>query len=109
MCVVHKCKLSVTDALINVNATVLTARSVEVTWDAFPLSSGVIGYLISYTTTVSYTSGGSVTVNGVTITSYNLTNLEEGTTYTITVQATSSSGMSNNSNEVLVTTDTAGR
>ena len=109
MCVVHKCKLSVTDALINVNATVLTARSVEVTWDAFPLSSGVIGYLISYTTTASYTNSGSVTVNGVTITSYTLTNLEEYTTYTITVQAISSSGMSDNSNEVSVTTDTAGR
>ena len=87
----------------------MTPRSVEVTWNGFPVSSGVTGYLISYTTTTSYASNGSVPVNDVTITSYNLTNLEEYTTYTITVQATSSSGMSDNSNEVSVTTDTAGR
>ena len=87
----------------------MTPRSVEVTWNGFPVSSGVTGYLISYTTTASYGSNDSVTVNDVTITSYNLTNLEECTTYTITVQATSSSGMSGNSNEVSVTTDTAGR
>ena len=87
----------------------LTARSVEVTWDAFPPSSGVTGYIISYTTTASYITGGSIPVGDVSATSYSLTNLEEGTTYTITVQATSSSGMSDNSNEVSVTTDTAGR
>ena len=85
----------------------MTARSVEVTWDAFPVSSGVNGYLISYATTASYASNGSVTVNDVNATSYTLTNLEEGTTYVITVQATSSSGMSDNSNEVSVTTNTS--
>ena len=87
----------------------MTARSVEVTWNGFLPSSGVTGYLISYTTTASYASNGSVPVNDVNATSYTLTNLEEYTTYTITVQATSSSGMSDNSNEVSVTTDTAGR
>ena len=87
----------------------MTARSVEVTWDAFPVSSGVTGYLILYTTTAPYASNDSVTVNDVTTASYTLTNLEEYTNYTITVQATSSSGMSDNSNEVSVTTDTAGR
>ena len=87
----------------------LTARSVEVTWDAFPPSSGVTGYTISYTTTASYTTGGSMPVNDVNATSYTLTNLEEGTTYTITVQATSSSGMSDNSDEVSVTTNIAGK
>ena len=101
--------ISVIDAPSNVNAIVLTARSVKVTWDAFSVSSGVTGYLISYTTTASYTSGGSVTVNDVTTASYTFTNLEEYTNYTITVQATSSNGMSDNSNEVSVTTDTAGR
>ena len=105
----YEWKLPVTDAPSNVSATVLTPRSVEVTWDAFPVSSGVTGYLISYTTTASYTSGGSMPVNDVNTASYNITNLEEGTTYTIAVQATSSSGMSNNSDEVSVTTDTAGR
>ena len=98
--------VSVTDAPSNVNATVLSARSVEVTWDAFPISSGVTGYIILYTTIASYTSGGSVTVNDVTTASYTLTNLEEYTNYTITVQATSSSGTSDNSNEVSVTTKT---
>ena len=84
----------------------MTARSVEVTWDSFPVSSSVTGYLISYTTNASYASNGNVPVNDVNATSYNLTNLEEYTIYTITVQATSSSGMSDNSKEVLVTTDT---
>ena len=87
----------------------LTSRNVEVTWDAFPVTSGVTGYLISYTTTVSYTSGGSVTVNDVTATNSTLTDLEEYTNYTITVRAISNSGMSENSNEVLVTTYTASK
>ena len=100
----YEWKLPVTDAPSNVIATVLTARSVEVTWDAFPPSSGVTGYIISYTTTASYASNGSVTVNDVNTAGYNLTNLEEDTTYAITVQATSSGGMSDNSDEVSVTT-----
>ena len=97
------------DAPSNVNATALTSHSVEVTWDAFPVSSGVTGYNISYTTTASYTSGGSVIVNDVTTASITFTNLEEYTNYTITVRATSNSGMSENSNEVLITTYTAGK
>ena len=99
----------VTDAPSNVSATVLTACSVEVTWDAFPISSGVTGYSISYNTTASYTSDGSVMVNGATTKSYTFTDLEEYTNYTITVHATSNSGMSEDSNEVLITTYTAGK
>ena len=49
-----------------------------------------------------------MSVDGTT-TSHTLTNLEEGTLYTITVQATNSSGTSPNSNEVLVTTYTDGK
>ena len=73
------------------------------------MSSGVTGYNISYTTTASYTSGESVTVNDITATSSTLTDLEEYTNYTITVRAISNSGMSENSNEVLVTTYTASK
>ena len=80
----------------NVRATVLTPRSVVVTWEP-PPSSNIISYLISYTTTALYTSGGSMSVDGTT-TSHTLTNLEEGTLYNITVQATNSSGTSANSN-----------
>ena len=65
----------------------LTPRSVEITWN--PSSSpDATGYLISYTTTASYTSGGSVTVNGRDTKSSNLENLEENTSYTIIVQVT---------------------
>ena len=93
----------------NVRATLLTPRSVEVTWDQSS-SSDVTGYLISYTTTALYTSGGNVTVNGGSTTSGTLTNLEENTLYTITVQATTSdSRMSGNGNEVSVTTYTDGK
>ena len=91
----------------NVRATVLTPRSIEVTWDR-SLSSNVISYLISYTTTASYTSGGHMSVDGTT-TNHTLTNLEENTLYTITVQATNSNGTSANSNEVSVTTYTDGK
>ena len=93
----------------NVRAVVLTSRSIHITWDPSS-SSDVTGYLISYTTTASYTSGGSVTVNGGSITSGTLTNLEEDTLYTITVQATTSDNrLSANSNEVSVRTYTDGK
>ena len=91
----------------NVRATVLTSRSVEVTWTASS-SPDVTGYLISYTTDASYTSGDSVTVNGRSTTSHTLSNLEEGTFYTITVRANSNDGNAN-SDPVSVTTYTDGK
>ena len=97
------------DPPTNVRATVLTPRSVVVTWvqSSSPI---VTGYLISYTTSVPYTSGGNVTVNGHDTTSHILTNLEENTLYTITVQATTDDNrMSAYSNEVSVTTYTDGK
>ena len=85
-------------------ARVLTPHSVEVTWTP-PLSlSDVNGYLISYTTDASYTSGGSVIVSGNSATSGILNNLEEGTTYTITVQSNSTNGLNGNGNKLSVTT-----
>ena len=92
----------------NVRATMVGPRSVQVTW-TLSSSSDVTGYLISYTTTASYTSGGSVMVSGGSATRDTLNNLEENTLYTITVQATSNNGMSANSNAVPVTTDTDGK
>ena len=65
----------------------LTPHNVEVTWNQ-SLLTDVTSYLISYTTTASYASGGSVMVDGIDNTSYTLTNLEEDTLYAITVQAT---------------------
>ena len=90
-------------------ARALTTRSVQVTW-TLSTSPNVTGYLISYTTDASYISDGSVMVSGNSATSGTLNNLEEGTTYTITVQATTSNNIrSGNSNEVTVTTYTAGK
>ena len=86
---------------------VLTPQSIEITW--YPLSDDFTGYLISYTTNASYTSGGNTTVNGGNTTSIILTNLEENTLYTITVQAISDGGFSASSNEVSVTTYTDGK
>ena len=87
----------------------LTSRSVMVTW-VQSLSPIVTGYIISYTTSASYTSGGKVTVNGRDTTSHILTNLEESTLYTITVRATTDDNrMSAYSNEVSVTTYTDGK
>ena len=93
----------------NVRVTVVTSRSIQITWEPSS-SSDVTGYLISYTTTASYTSGGSVTVDGGSTTSHTLTNLEEDTLYTITIQATTRDNrMSSNSNEVSVRTYTDGK
>ena len=93
----------------NVRAALLTSRSIQVTWT--PSSSpDVTSYLISYTTIASYTMGGRVMVSDNRATSDILNNLEEGTTYTITVQATASNNiMSGNSNAVTVTTYTTGK
>ena len=92
----------------DVRVTVLTPRSVEVTW-TLSSSSDVTGYLISYTTTASYASGDSVTVGGST-TSHTFSNLEENTLYTIGVRATTNDGrISANSNAVSVTTYTDGK
>ena len=95
----------------DVRVTSLTPRSIQVTWT--PSSSpDVTGYLISYTTTASYISmnnrSRSMPVGNTT--SGTLNNLEEGTTYTITVQATAGNNRrSGNSNAVTVTTYTAGK
>ena len=84
----------------------LTPRKVEVKWTVSS-SPDVTGYLISYTTTASYTSGGSVMLSSST-TRHILNDLEEATTYTITVQATTSDNrMSVNSNAVSATTPSA--
>ena len=83
----------VTDAPTNVIATVLTPRSVRVTWNPYHLSlTNVTSYIIHYITAVSYTDSGNMTVDGINTTSYTLTNLEENIPYTVTVQAVSSSG-----------------
>ena len=97
------------DPPTNVQATVLTSRRVEVIWSQLS-SSGVTGYLISYTTTASYTSNGKVTVDGGSTRSHILTNLEEDTLYTITVHATVGGNRASvNSNEVSVRTYTDGK
>ena len=97
------------DPPTNIQATVLTSRSVEVTWSPSS-SSGVNGYIISYTTTASYAMNGSVAVNGGSTTSGTLTNLEEDTLYAITVQATiDGNRASANSTVVSVRTYTDGK
>ena len=94
----------------NVRATVLTPRSVEVTWTP-SASPDVTGYLISYTTTAEYidisSRSRSVMVSGNSA-SGTLTNLEENTLYTIGVRATADGRRSGNIEES-VTTYTDGK
>ena len=95
----------------NVRVTELTPRSVQVTW-TLSTSPDVTGYLISYTTDASYISmndrSRSMPVGNTR--SGILNNLEEGTTYTITVQATAGNNRrSGNINAVIVTTCTTGK
>ena len=79
----------------------ITPRSVEITWD-MPSLSCITGYLISYTTTASYTNGRNMTVNGGSTTNVTITNLEEYTSYNITAQAISNRGISFRSNNYLL-------
>ena len=98
------------DAPSNVIATVLTSRSVQVTWDPPAPVSNVTSYIIVFTTTASYASDGSLTVHGYNTTRDILNNLEENTLYTIIVQAfANSSGRSGDSEEATVTTYTDGK
>ena len=76
----------------------------EVIWDQL---FDVTEYTISYSTTASHNSGGSVTVKGTTGT---LSGLVENTPYAITVQAMiADSEMSAVSSEVSVITHAAGK
>ena len=96
----------------NVRATVLTPRSVEVTW-TLSSSPNVTGYIISYTTTAEYIDmnirSNSVTISSNSATSHILNNLEEGTLYTIGVQATTNDGRMSGNIVVSVTTYTDGK
>ena len=86
----------------NIRATVLSHSSVEVTWDQL---SDATEYIISYSTTASHITDGSITVKGGSTTSHTLKNLEVNTPYIITVQATiSDSRKSAISNEVSIIT-----
>ena len=100
---IHTC--TVIEPPTNVRATVLTSRSVEVTWEQSTLSD-ITGYLISYTTNAPYASGGNVTVIGGNTTSHILSNLEENTPYSITIQTVRNDVISASSNEVSVITYT---
>ena len=93
----------------NVRADALTSHSIEVRWDESS-SPDVTGYIITFATNDDlHTTGESVTVNSHSSTSGILSNLEKGTSYTITVQATTSDNqMSGNSSEVMVATYTDG-
>ena len=103
--------LDPTVANIHVWATMLTSHSIRITWELSSLSI-ITGYLISYTTTASYTSCESVTVNDYTTTSHALTKLEEYTEYIIFVQATTNDNRISalgNSSEVSVITHSDGK
>ena len=85
----------------------LTADSVEVTWDR---SSDFTGYLVSCTSPASYAGAKSSIVNGGDTTSHILANLVENTLYVITVQGFTRDGRKSPcSDEVKAETFTAGK
>ena len=92
----------------NVKATVLAAKIIEVSWDPF-VSEEVTGYLITYSTTVVYARGDSITVHGNNASKLVLRNLEEDTLYSITIQSISSNKVSGPSNVVSVITWTSSK
>ena len=91
----------------NVKATVLTANSVEVTWDR---SSDFTGYLVSCTSPASYAGAKKPIVNGGDNTNHILKNLVQNTPYVITVQGLTRDGRKSLcSDEMKVETFTAGK
>ena len=85
----------------------ITLNSVEVTWDR---SYGVIGYLISCTSPVSYAGNKNVVENSGDTTHHTFTDLVENTPYDITVQGLTRDGKkSPYSNQVSVKTSTTGK
>ena len=98
------------DPPTNFMATMVRPRSIVVTWTP-SVSPDVTGYFITYTTDASYISmndrSGSMPVGNTT--RGTISNLEEGTTYTITVQSNSNDGLSGKSNVVTITTQTIGK
>ena len=74
----------------NVKVTALAHNRVEVTWDQ---SSGATGYAISYATTATDGDHKRVIMKRQGSMSHILTDLEDDTDYTITVQGTTNGGM----------------
>ena len=84
----------------------ITADSVEVTWDQ---SSNFTGYFVSCTSPASYAGAKNSNVNGADATSHIITHLVENTPYVITIQGLTRDGRKSLcSNEVKVETFTAG-
>ena len=84
----------------------LTADSVEVTWDH---SSDFTGYFVSCTSTASYAGAKNATLKGDEIKSCTLTNLVGNTPYDIIVQGITRDGIkSDHSDEISITTQKAG-
>ena len=96
----------------NVRATVLTPRSIGVSWDEVT-AADVTGYRILYTTTAKYISFSSrsemMTVDDSDITSVTFTGLEEATLYSISVESRIGTEFSIPSDVVPVTTWTDGK
>ena len=78
-------------------------------WNRPSPPTNINGYRISYISVASYTRGGNMMVSGRNTLSDTLSTLEEDTAYTITVQSTSSNGLSIDSNTVDITTYRAGK
>ena len=94
----------------NVRATVLTPRSIRVSWDEVT-AADVTGYRILYTTTAEYISPSSemMTVDDSDITSITFTGLEEATLYRISLESKIGTEFSIPSDVVPVTTWTDGK
>ena len=107
---IHTCVFACTgnDPPNNVKATVLAPKIIEVSWDPF-VSAEVTSYLITYTTTAVYATGGNVTVYGHNVSKVLLTKLEENTLYSITVQTVSVNTFSGPSSVASVITWASGK
>ena len=97
-----------TFAPTNVRAVVSTYRSIKITWDQSSLSD-VTSYFISYAINAVYANNEIVIVSGADTTDSTLSNLEENTPYTITVQAICDFKRSANGEKVSVATYTDGK
>jgi len=91
----------------NVDISVLSPHSIQVTWDPLPANSLVINYSISYDAVESFGDDGSMIVDKST--NSTIGGLEEFVSYDITVQAVYSKGIGPSSDSVRVTTLSDGK
>jgi len=87
---------------------VLSPKSINVSWQPI-LFTEVTGYVVSYTGSVRYAGGDTMTVSGATVSHIAIENLEENAIYEITVRSVTNNTFSDASDIISVRTWSDGK